>query len=84
MQPYLFVAEKGKVVEKSLSHGGEEFVYMLEGEMKYRVGDVEYRMGPGDSVYFDAEEEHDLQPVSDQVKYLAMFADRPVPNQKES
>ncbi len=75
MQPYLFVAHKGKVTRKPLSHGGEEFIYVLTGQMKYRVGSVEYTMGPGDSVYFDAEDEHDLEPITDEVRYLGMFND---------
>ncbi|HBC87031.1 MAG TPA: XRE family transcriptional regulator, partial [Lentisphaeria bacterium] len=54
MQPYLFVAEKGKVKSKPLSHPGEEFVYVLEGSMKYRVGAVEYTLARGDSLYFDS------------------------------
>ncbi len=75
MQPYLFVAEKGRVRGKPLSHPGEEFVYVLEGKMKYRVGAVEYLMSPGDSLYFDSIEEHELQPVTAKVVYLAVFTD---------
>lgn len=75
MQPFLFVAKKGKVKKGTLSHPGEEFVYVLEGRMKFRVGNVEYQMGPGDGLYFDAQEEHDLQPISEEVRYLAVFTD---------
>jgi len=77
MQPYRFVAQKGKVKPGALSHRGEEFVYVLEGKMKYRVGRVEYMLSAGDSLYFDAEEEHDLDPVSKEVSYLAVFCERP-------
>jgi len=73
MQPFLFIAEKGKVDRKALSHSGEEFVYVLEGRMKYRVGAVEYSLGPGDSLYFDALDEHDLEPVTERVVYLGIF-----------
>jgi transcriptional regulator with XRE-family HTH domain len=77
MQPILFTAEKDKVKKGGMSHRGEEFVYVLEGRMSYRVGSVTYTLGPGDSLYFNAEEEHDLQPVTKTVKYLAVFAERP-------
>jgi transcriptional regulator with XRE-family HTH domain len=77
MQPYLFVAERGKVQGDALQHRGEEFVYMLEGTMRYRVGAAEFTLKPGDSVYFDGEEEHDLVPVTAKVRYLAVFVDRP-------
>ena len=84
MQPFLFVAEKGKVKQGGLSHQGEEFVHVLEGEMYYRVGATRYRLGPGDSLYFDAEEEHDLQPISARVRYLAVFLERPEIREKST
>ncbi|MBD3240541.1 MAG: cupin domain-containing protein [Chitinivibrionales bacterium] len=76
MQPYLFTARKGEVKPQALSHEGEEFVFMLEGEMRYRVGDIEYTLRPGDSLYFDSEDEHEVRPISDEVRYLAVFASR--------
>lgn len=79
MQPILFTAEKGKVTPGGLSHTGEEYVYVLEGTMRYRVGSVTYTLDPGDSLYFNAEEEHDLEPVTDIVKFLAIFCERPDP-----
>jgi transcriptional regulator with XRE-family HTH domain len=76
MQPFLFVAEKGRIRPRPLEHRGEEFVYVLEGGMKYRVGAVEYRLSRGDSLYFDAEEPHDLDPLTRRVAYLAVFVER--------
>ena len=75
-QPFLFTARRDQVSGQPLSHYGEEFVYMLEGEMRYRVGTVEYILGPGDSLYFDSESEHDLTPISAEVRYLAVFSER--------
>jgi transcriptional regulator with XRE-family HTH domain len=75
MQPFLFVARKGEVQPSALSHRGEEFVYVLSGEMSYRVGDLNYRLGPGDSLYFDSEQAHDLAPISVKVVYLGVFSD---------
>ncbi|MBU8902405.1 MAG: XRE family transcriptional regulator [Victivallales bacterium] len=75
IMPFMFVAEKGKVKQKLLSHSGEEFVYILEGSMNYKVGSVEYTLGPGDSLYFDAIEEHCLQPITTKVVYLGIFAE---------
>lgn len=75
MQPFLFTARKGQVKKHNLSHHGEEFVYMLEGEMAYRVGAITYTLTPGDSLYFDSLDEHEIRPVSDRVKYLAVFSE---------
>lgn len=76
VETYLFEAEKGKVKPSPLSHPGEEFVYVLEGTMLYTVGAVQYRLSSGDSLYFDAEEDHDIEPVSQKVRYIAVFAGR--------
>jgi len=75
MQPYLFVAKKGEIKGKPLSHTGEEFIYVLEGKMKYRVGTIEYTLSPGDSLYFESLEEHELCPLSNKVIYLAIFSE---------
>jgi len=75
MQPFLFKAKKGEVKHHTLSHSGQEFLYMLKGKMNYRIGQLEYTLHPGDSVYFDSLEEHMLIPISDEVWYLAVFAE---------
>lgn len=73
MQPFLFVARRGEIIREPLSHAGEEFIYMLSGEMRYFVGTEEFRLRSGDGLYYDAEEAHDLEPVSKVVEYLAIF-----------
>lgn len=78
MQPLLFEARRGEVTPGPLRHTGEEFVYVLEGEMRYRVGPVDYHLREGDSLYFDAEQDHDLTPITERVFYLAVFCDVPI------
>ena len=78
MQIYLFTARKGEVTAQALSHPGEEFIYILKGRTRYRIGNTQYTLKAGDGLYFDSEEDHDLDPISDEVKYLAVFCDRPV------
>lgn len=73
MQPFLFVANKGEVIEHRLSHDGEEFITVLEGEMKIHIGGTDYTLGVGDSVYFNALEKHGIMPISDTVKYINVF-----------
>lgn len=58
MQPFLFMAKKGEVKEHHVSHEGEEFIYVLEGEMKFQIGDIEYLLRKGDSLYFNALKTH--------------------------
>lgn len=79
MQPFLMTAERGKVKPGTLAHRGEEFVFVLEGRMRYRVGDTTHTLGRGDSIYFDSEEDHDLEPITKTVRYLAVFVERDTP-----
>lgn len=73
MQPFLFVARKGEVKPHHLTHEGEEFIYVLEGEMKFQVGSTEYSLKKGDGLYFNSLEKHGVSPISDLVKYLDVF-----------
>ena len=40
------------------SHEGEEFLYVLEGELEVRYGNKTYRLGKGDSIYYDSVVQH--------------------------
>jgi len=73
MQPFLFVARKGEVIPHELSHEGEEFIYVIKGQMKFQVGEVEYLLNTGDSLYFNSVQKHGIMPVSDEVTYLDIF-----------
>ncbi|MCV4231379.1 XRE family transcriptional regulator [Virgibacillus sp. LDC1] len=73
MQPFYFVAKKGKTGKRTYSHVGQEFIYVLEGTMIYYVGKEEYTLNAGDSLYFDSVENHSYTLVTDEVKYLSVF-----------
>jgi transcriptional regulator with XRE-family HTH domain len=73
MQPFLFVAKKGHVKQHQLSHEGEEFIHVIRGEMKMQIGDTEYLLKEGDSLYFNTLQKHGILPVSDEVVYLDIF-----------
>ena len=73
MQPFLFVAKKGEVIPHEVSHEGEEFIYVIKGQMKMQVGEVSYLLNNGDSLYFNSVQKHGIMPVSDEVMYLDIF-----------
>ena len=73
MQPFLFVAKKGDVKFHELSHEGEEFIFIISGQMKMQVGEVEYFLNKGDSLYFNCLQKHGIIPVTDEVVYLDIF-----------
>lgn len=84
MQPLLFEARKDSIKPQAMTHGGEEFVYVISGKMRYRVGATMHTLKPGDSVYFDADQEHELEPVSEVVRFLAVFAEASKSTKKKS
>ncbi|HYE04112.1 MAG TPA: XRE family transcriptional regulator [Planctomycetota bacterium] len=73
MQPFLFTARRGEVKAGALRHAGQEFVYILDGAVEYRVGRTTHALGTGDSLYFDSDEDHDVAPTSPTATWLAMF-----------
>jgi len=44
--------------ELLVSHEGEEFLFLLEGELELHYAEQIMAMGPGDSVYYDSTEPH--------------------------
>lgn len=73
MQPFLFVAKKGEVIPHELSHEGEEFIYVIKGQMRMKIGETSYLLNVGDSLYFNSVQKHGIMPVSDEVMYLDIF-----------
>jgi transcriptional regulator with XRE-family HTH domain len=62
MEPVMVtLTAQGKDVEPS-SHEGQEFVFVLEGEMELTIGDKVEVLGPGDSIYYESSEPHVLKP----------------------
>lgn len=57
-EPFLITMDDAAEVFPTFSHPGQEFIYLLEGQILYRHGNHLYEMGPGDSLSFDAEVPH--------------------------
>jgi transcriptional regulator with XRE-family HTH domain len=58
VEPYLVTLTETSDVFPVFQHEGIEFLYMLEGEVGYRHGDMVYPLQPGDSLFFDADVPH--------------------------
>jgi transcriptional regulator with XRE-family HTH domain len=57
MEPFIVTLVPTDTEEFS-RHGGQEFLYVLEGEIKVQVGDRADFLKPGDAVYYDSDEPH--------------------------
>lgn len=76
MEPFLIEFEaRDWVPELLVSHEGEEFLFLLEGELEFQYAGETMRLGAGDSVYYDSSEPHgyvvlgDLRPRAVAVLY---------------
>lgn len=58
VEPYLITLTQGSEVFPLFQHSGQEFLYMLQGEVIYRHAAKTYRLRPGDSLFFDADAPH--------------------------
>ena len=43
------------------SHPGEEFAYVLEGTLRFQIGDAIYDLSPGDSIHFESIVKHRME-----------------------
>ena len=60
LEPMLVYIEPGGPLEDAVGHSGEEFAYVLSGELRYDVDGVEHLLGPGDSLYLRSNTPHRL------------------------
>ena len=58
MHPYIMTKPLNVKKQALFQHKGEEMIFMLEGTMKYFVGDREFLLEEGDCLYFDSDYEH--------------------------
>ncbi len=57
MEPFVVTLAPTEADEPS-THDGQEFLFVLEGEMMARVGDQTEILGPGDAIYYDSSQSH--------------------------
>ncbi len=48
------------------SHEGEEFLYIVAGELEFHFGREIMRLQPGDSIFYDSSEPHGYVTVGEQ------------------
>ncbi len=75
MEPFIVTLEPATVkTSKTSVHEGEEFIFVLEGEMEVILGNHTDVLYPGDSIYYDSTIPHRVQCHQDKVtKILAVL-----------
>jgi DNA-binding transcriptional MerR regulator/quercetin dioxygenase-like cupin family protein len=61
LEPLLFTFEPGCGSDGAISHEGEEFLFVMSGQLHLRLdGSDDYLLGPGDSMAFRSERAHEF------------------------
>ena len=58
MEPHLFRIKPQAGSGESYAHEGEEFLFVLRGELEIALADEEYHLKRGDSFYFESATPH--------------------------
>lgn len=73
MEPFIIDIHPKKPEDYELSsHEGEEFVYVISGEIELMYGQERYLLSEGDSIYYDSVIPHDLHAHGQEAKILAV------------
>ena len=74
VEPYLINLNHSSDTFPAFQHEGVEFLYMLEGKVKYHHGRETYLLEPGDSLIFDADAPHGPEDLIElPAKYLSII-----------
>ena len=74
VEPYLITLDADAIDHTGFQHDGLEFIYMLEGQVRYRHGERGYDLGPGDALLFDAGAPHGPEALGARpIRYLSII-----------
>lgn len=72
MEPFIIDVHSVKGDYKLASHEGEEFIYVMKGQIEILYGQESYILSEGDSIYYDSVVPHDLHAYIEDAKILAV------------
>ncbi|TKG92416.1 cupin domain-containing protein [Puteibacter caeruleilacunae] len=74
MEPFIVDIEPSEDTDYKLSsHEGEEFIFVLDGNIEINYGKEVYKLGKGDSIYYDSIVSHNVHAGDDKpAKILAL------------
>lgn len=77
MEPILVTIQPKCQTDIDYPHEGQEFGYVLEGEVLLSLGNRRYRLKKGESFYYDSSVNHSLSNVKDKVCKLIWVSSPP-------
>lgn len=60
LEPVRVTVHPSETIEEPYAHEGEEFAFVLSGELRFIVAGTEYRLGPGDSIHYPSTVPHSI------------------------
>lgn len=79
MEPFIVEIEPSKESDYKLStHEGEEFIYVLEGEIEINYGKDIYALNQGDTIYMDSIVAHNVHAKGDRAAKILAVVYTPV------
>jgi len=73
MEPLLVLLDSSKPQAAPVSHSGQEFNYIVEGNVKVTVGRNEHVLSQGDSIYFDARLPHGQSALNGSAQFITII-----------
>jgi len=73
MEPLLVLLDSSKPQAAQVSHSGQEFNYVVEGQVKVTVAKNEHILSAGDSIYFDARLPHGQSAVNGTAQFITII-----------
>jgi len=74
MEPFILSYPSDDVFQHTFQHDGEEMLFVLQGQMRFKYGNREFALDKGDCIYFDSGIAHIGQPIGDEpVKILIVI-----------
>jgi transcriptional regulator with XRE-family HTH domain len=71
---FVILRPKAHSGRHTMIHGGHELVFCLEGTLDYEIAGEHYRLGPGDSLLFHADQPHQWSnPSEEPVQFLMIM-----------
>ncbi len=76
-EPYLITLSRESDIFPTFQHDGLEFIYVLQGKVRYRYGPDHYLLEPGDTLFFDADAPHGPEELVElPIRFLSVISYR--------
>ena len=66
MEPFILTYPSDGALKHTFQHDGEEMLFVLRGQMRFKYGNSEFILDKGDCIYFDSSLAHTGEPIGDE------------------